>query len=162
MTLSGHLGPRWLINPRTETSLLFVARRNWKGNNKPEYRDLGLRLEGVHRVSNRTRLTFRASRLNRQYDDTSNLDGPIKDISLGVSHVLAPTLGVLYNLVGQGKSLQEVSQAVTPVKGFPLACRHFYRKVIPLGAIWELPGKTMKGKACLSSMVVNEKTQPNI
>ena len=92
MTLSGHLGPRWLINPRTETSLLFVARRNWKGNNKPEYRDLGLRLEGVHRVSNRTRLTFRASRLNRQYDDTSNLDGPIKDISLGVSHVLAPTL----------------------------------------------------------------------
>lgn len=91
MTLSGHVGPRWLINPRTEASMLLVIRRNWQAD-KPEYRDLGLRIEAVYRLDERTRLTFQASRLDRRYDDTSTLDGPVTDLAFGVDRVLTPTL----------------------------------------------------------------------
>ena len=50
MTLSGHVGPRWLIDARTEASLLLSTRRHWSGG-KGEYREIGPRLEAQRRLT---------------------------------------------------------------------------------------------------------------
>ena len=44
MGLGIHAGPRWLIDPRTEASLLLTFRREWQGG-RPSSRSAGVRLE---------------------------------------------------------------------------------------------------------------------
>ena len=91
MVVGGHVGPRWLIDRDSEGSLLAVARRQWTGTD-PEFRDLGLRVEARRRLTRQMTADLRASWLDRRYDESTHLDGPVMDVSLSAGHVLAPTL----------------------------------------------------------------------
>ena len=91
MTVSAHAGPRWLLSPRTELSVLAVASHRWNAKD-PEHLDLGLRVEAGHQLTRRTTLNLEASRLARRHNSDAMLNGPIIGISLGVDHVLTPTL----------------------------------------------------------------------
>ena len=91
MTVSAHLGPRWLVGRLTEASLLASARRHWLAN-EPDHRDLGFRGELRRRLTPRMAATLQVSRHERRYDERDHLDGPITDVSLTASHALGPTL----------------------------------------------------------------------
>ena len=52
MSVSAHLGPRWLIGRYTEASLLSQVQRHWLAND-PDHDALGLRLEARHRLTRR-------------------------------------------------------------------------------------------------------------
>ena len=81
MVVGGHVGPRWLIDRDTEGSALVVARRQWTGTD-PEFRDLGLRVEARRRLTRQMTADLRASWLDRRYDESTHLDGPVMDVSL--------------------------------------------------------------------------------
>ena len=93
MTVAGHIGPRWLIGRASEVSLLFSALHEWAGSGieEPSHYDLGLRMEGRHRLDRRTTLDARLSRHERRYDTRTHLDGPVTDISIGAGWVAMPT-----------------------------------------------------------------------
>ena len=92
MGFGAHVGPRWLIDPRTEASLLFTARREWQGNNKPTSRSLGLRLEAFRRLSPRVSGQLGLSWSEKRHDGSTHLDGPVADLSAGLSWGVTPTL----------------------------------------------------------------------
>ena len=92
MTLRGHAGPRWLIDQRTEASLLFTARQEWQGDNEPSSRSLGLRLEASRRLSPRLSGQIGVSWSKKRHDESDHLDGPVKDLSAGLSWAMTPTL----------------------------------------------------------------------
>ena len=96
MSVSGYAGPRWLIGRASEVSLLASARHEWVGAGleDPSHHDLGLRVEGRHRLGQRTTLNARASRHERRYDENTHLDGPITDVSVGASWVASPTVRI--------------------------------------------------------------------
>ena len=96
MTLSGHVGPRWLIGRASEISLLLSGLHQWTGSGleEPSHHDIGLRIEGRHRLNRRTTVTARASRHERRYDKEVLRDGPITDVSLGVRWVTSPTVRI--------------------------------------------------------------------
>ena len=52
MTLSGHVGPRWLIGRTSEASLLLSGLHHWTGSGieEPSHHDIGFRFEGRHRI----------------------------------------------------------------------------------------------------------------
>ena len=81
MFLSGHVGPRWLVNRDTEVSLLGNVRQRWFGG-APLYRDFGTRLEVWHRPIPWITLFGRSSWHRRQYRVYEFLDGPVLDFSL--------------------------------------------------------------------------------
>ncbi len=85
-----HLGPRWLLDASTETSLLASARQRWSG--APDYRELGGRLEAVHRLGPRVTAFARMSWHDRRYRTRTHLDGPVWDATLRGSWVIAPTV----------------------------------------------------------------------
>ncbi len=91
MELSAHVGPRWLTGPRSELSVLAVARQSWQARD-PEHLDLGVRIEAIQRLSDRTSLNIRTSLLRRRHDRDTLLDGPITNLSFGINHVMSPTL----------------------------------------------------------------------
>ncbi len=93
MTLSGHVGPRWLIGRGSEASLLLSALHVWTGSGieEPSHHDIGLRVEARHRLGPRTTVNARVSRHERRYDERTHLDGPITDVSVGTSWVASPT-----------------------------------------------------------------------
>ena len=92
--LSGHVGPRWLIGRASEVSLLLSGLHEWTGAglDEPSHGDIGLRVEGRHRLTRRTTLTARASRHERRYDKNTRLDGPVTDISVGAAWLASPTV----------------------------------------------------------------------
>ena len=94
MTVAGHVGPRWLIGGRSEASLLLTGLHQWTGSGlgEPLHYDVGVRVEGRHRLTPRTTLTARVSRAERHYDAEEGRDGPILDASLGTFWVASPTL----------------------------------------------------------------------
>ena len=96
MTVAGHIGPRWLIGRASDVSLLFSALHEWAGSGieEPSHHDLGLRLEGTHRLNRRTTLNARLSRHERRYDTRTHLDGPVTDISVGAGWVATPTFRI--------------------------------------------------------------------
>ena len=96
MTVSGHVGPRWLIGRASEASLLLSGVHHWTGSGleEPSHRDIGLRIEGRHRLNRRTTVNARASRHERRYDDRTHLDGPVTDVSAGVGWVASPTVRI--------------------------------------------------------------------
>ena len=89
--MSGRAG---LIGRGSEASLLLTGLHQWTGSGleDPSHHDIGLRVEGRHRLTPRTTLTARISRAERRYDDEDNRDGPVVDVSLGTSWVASPTL----------------------------------------------------------------------
>lgn len=92
MGIGGHVGPRWLIGPRTEASLLLAARREWQGDNEPTTRSLGARLEASRRFSPRLSGRFGASWTERRHDAGTSSDGPVQDLSGGLSWAANPVL----------------------------------------------------------------------
>ena len=93
MTVSGHVGPRWLIGRASEASLLASVRQHWLSD-EAAYRDLGIRVEGRRRLNRRTTANLNASRYERRYNASTHLDGPLTDISAGVGWVATPTVRI--------------------------------------------------------------------
>ena len=93
MTVSGHVGPRWLIGRASEASLLASVRQHWLSD-EAEYHDLGIRVEGRRRLNRRMTASLNASRHERRYDERTHLDGPLTDISAGVGWVATPTVRI--------------------------------------------------------------------
>ena len=91
MSLGGHVGPRWLIGPRTEASLLFTTRREWQADD-PSSRSLGVRLEASRRLTPRVSGQFDASWSAMRHDESTHLDGPVLDLSVGLAWSVSPTL----------------------------------------------------------------------
>ena len=96
MTVSGHVGPRWLIGRTSEISLLLSGVHHWTGSGieEPSHHDIGLRIEGRRRLNRRTTVNARASRHERRYDERTHLDGPITDVTAGVGWVASPTVRI--------------------------------------------------------------------
>ncbi len=107
MGLGGHVGPRWLIDPRTEASLLLTARREWQGDNEPASRNLGARLEASRRLSPRVSGQFGASWIERRHDSSTDSDGPVKDLSAGLSWAASPILQMNFR-AGWGREETEL------------------------------------------------------
>ena len=91
MLVSGHAGPRSLLDPRSEISVLTTVQRSWFGN-VPDYDALGVRIEAGRRLTRRVTGNAQASGQSRQYRTRTFLDGPVADLTLGVSWVITPTL----------------------------------------------------------------------
>ena len=89
--LSLHAGPRWLVDGRTEASVLASARRRWEGTSV-EHDALGARIEARRRLAPRVTANARASWHHRDYLKSRSLDGPLVDVSLGGSWTVTPTL----------------------------------------------------------------------
>ena len=92
MRLGGHVGPRWLVDARTEASLLFTTHRDWTENDKPYSRSLGFRLEAFRRLSPRLSGQLDASWRARRHDTSKRRDGPVTDLSIGLRRAMTPTL----------------------------------------------------------------------
>ena len=86
-----HLGPRALIDARTEASVLLTAGQRWAGTVK-DHHSLGGRIEAAHRVSRSVTVNGRLSLEDRHYRTRTELDGAAGDISLGGAWVIAPTV----------------------------------------------------------------------
>ena len=86
-----HLGPRALIDARTEASVLATAGQRWLGTVK-DHHSLGGRIEAAHRVSRSVTVNGRVSLEDRHYRTRTSLDGAAGDISLGGAWVIAPTV----------------------------------------------------------------------
>ena len=93
MTLSAHLGPRWLIGRASEASVLASARQSWLSDEE-DWRDIGARVEGRHRLNRRTTVHLNTSRHERRYAGRDDLDGPLTDISAGIGWVATPTMRI--------------------------------------------------------------------
>ena len=93
MTVGGHVGPRWLIGRASEASVLASARQSWLADEE-DFRDLGIRIEGRHRLNRRTTARLNAARHERRYEGRGHLDGPVTDISTGIGWVATPTMRV--------------------------------------------------------------------
>ena len=93
-TISGHLGPRWLIGRGSELSLLLTGLHQWTGKalEDPSHYDIGVRVEGRHRLTPRTTLNARLGRLERRFDAEEGRDGPVTDLTLGTQWVASPTM----------------------------------------------------------------------
>ena len=89
--LSAHAGPRWLVDPRTEASVLASARRRWSGTSV-EHDAVGARIEARRRLTPRVRANARASWHHRDYLKSADLDGPLVDVSLGGTWTISPIL----------------------------------------------------------------------
>ena len=97
MSLSVHLGPRWLVGSETEVGLFAVATQRWVGSS-PDHHDLGLRLEVDHRLSHRMSADLLVSRLERHDHGDAREDGPVADLSLWTRYLLTPTLQAVFSL----------------------------------------------------------------
>ncbi len=88
---STHLGPRWLMDARTEASLLITADRQWTAG-MPETDRLGLRLETKHQLTPRLSLFGQTSVARRDCRDCDWLDGPVGNALFGASWAALPIL----------------------------------------------------------------------
>ena len=96
MTVSGHVGARWLIGRASEVSLLLNGVHHWTGSGieEPSHHHIGLRIEARHRLNRRTTVNGRISRHEHRYDGRTHLDGPVTDVSAGVGWVASPTVRI--------------------------------------------------------------------
>ena len=91
LTLSGHVGPRWLIDAHTEASLLLGVRRHRSGG-KWQYREVGPRLEAQRRLNRQVTAHGGLSWSERRHVRSKLQDGPIKNLHAGLSLFTTPTL----------------------------------------------------------------------
>ena len=89
--VSGHAGPRWLLDAKTEISLLASARRLWRGGVR-DFDESGIRIEAPRRFGRRTTAQVLASWHERRYRHSSALDGPAMDLSVRTGFVATPFL----------------------------------------------------------------------
>ncbi len=90
---AAYLGPRWLVDPRTEVSLLATAQRNWTAGT-PGTDRYGLRLEAGRRLTPRLSVQARAGLRLRNCRDCDRFDGREGEAELGLNWVALPTLRV--------------------------------------------------------------------
>ena len=86
-----HLGPRILLDGRTEASVLATASQRWAGTVK-DFHGLGGRVEASRRLSRSVSASGRLSWEDRHYRTRTSLDGDALDLSLGAGWVVAPTV----------------------------------------------------------------------
>ncbi len=91
MTLSAHVGPRWLIGNTSRASVLTVARLHRRANEAYAH-DLGFNTQVHRRFTQRTTGTLRTSWVERRHDQSVSLDGPRTSVSVSADRVLTPTL----------------------------------------------------------------------
>ena len=136
MNVAAHLGPRWLIGRASEASVLASVRQSWLADEQ-DWRDLGVRIEGRHRLNRRTTAFLNTARHERRYEERTHLDGPLTDVSGGIDWVATPTLRIDAG-IGWGRQRTELETQ-----------RHSYRSV-RLGATFLLPwGFTLGGVGTL-------------
>ena len=105
MNVGVHLGPRWLIDRRTEASLLGTLSRRWYAG-EINFDAAGVRLEARRRLFARVFGSARASWAHRSYRETENLDGPVTDLSLSGTWTITPVLRA-NALIGYGRERPE-------------------------------------------------------
>ena len=89
--VSGHAGPRWLMDGNSDASVLASVQRRWSAG-APNYDALGARVEAGHRFTRRVTANAQVSWHDRRYRTRTLLDGPVMDLSLGGTWVVAPTV----------------------------------------------------------------------
>ena len=92
--LAAHAGPRWLLGPITDISLLATAQRQWLGG-RPYIDESGARLEIDRRLL--PRLAARGTVALRQRNCLLHCDfrdGPINDVTVALAWTPAPVLRV--------------------------------------------------------------------
>ncbi len=88
---SVHLGPRWLIAPRTEGSVLATVQRQWFGG--PPYSDtVGGRVELEHQPNGPYLVGGNIAVQTRTFADFDYLDGPLFSASVFGVWAVAPTV----------------------------------------------------------------------
>ena len=88
--IAAHAGPRRLIDPRTEASLLATASRRWAGG-RPQSRSLGLRAEAARGLSPTVRAGLRASWEDRVFaSGYDGYDGPVMRLGAQMAWLPAP------------------------------------------------------------------------
>ena len=91
MSLSGHVGPRWLAGRNTEVSLLANVRKNWVGASLYSS-DIGAKLEVGHRLTRRIGITGQAYWQSSKFRTNKFLDGSLRDFSLYGNWLITPTV----------------------------------------------------------------------
>ena len=91
--LAAHAGPRWLVSPRTDISLLATGHRQWLGN-LPQIDEYGGRLEIDHQLGARFWLRGSAGTSERECHNCEWRNGPQTAFSLGAIWTPAPVLQV--------------------------------------------------------------------
>ncbi len=104
-SVSAHLGPRILLDERTEASVLATAGQRWVGTVK-DHHALGGHIEAGHRVSRTVTVNGRATWEDRHYRTRTSLDGAAGDLSLGGAWVVAPTVRLDFS-AGYGRERPE-------------------------------------------------------
>ncbi len=100
MTLGAHVGPRRLIAPGTEASLLAQASRHWTGSSL-SHDELGFRIEGRHSLGRRTLLSFNGSWRERSWEGQPERDGPVTSLGFGVRHQVTPVTVLNASVFGE-------------------------------------------------------------
>ena len=99
-TVAAHVGPRWLVDKDTETSLLGTGQQGWAAG-EVQNSTVGVRLEGTRRVSRRFRAFGQISWQHRDVRGSEHLDGPLLGIAGRGTWTASPTvrvdLGAGYN-----------------------------------------------------------------
>ena len=88
---SVHVGPRVLIDRRTQASVLATASQRWAGTVK-DFHALGGRVEVSRRLGRTVTAHGRMSWEDRHYRTRTSLDGEALDVSLSGTWVVAPTV----------------------------------------------------------------------
>ena len=92
-SLSLHLGPRLLIDGRTQASVLATARRRWYAD-AIDYDAAGARVEARRRLAARVSANVRGSWEHRNHRERDSQDGHVADVSLGATWTITPILRV--------------------------------------------------------------------
>ena len=88
---SAYAGPRWLVDPTTEASLLATVQRQWSAG-QPDSDQFGFRLETEHRLTPRVTLQGRLGLRRRNSRSGDSTDGPVGDATLSASWAALPVL----------------------------------------------------------------------
>ena len=91
MSLSGHVGPRWLAGRNTEVSLLANVRKNWVGASLYSS-DIGTKLQVGHRFTRRINFTGQVYWQRSKFRTNKFLDGSLRDFSLYGNWLITPTV----------------------------------------------------------------------
>ena len=91
--LAAHVGPRWLVDPLTEISLLATAHRQWLGGH-PFVDETGVRLELDRRLTPGIWARGTAAYRESEHRHRDFLNGPVADFTATFAWTAAPVLRV--------------------------------------------------------------------
>ena len=86
-----HIGPQWLVDRRSEVSLLGTVSRNWTLG-QPETDQLGFRVEAERRLTPRFAVYSQGGLRHRNCRDCDLIDGPVGEVSVNAAWVAMPIL----------------------------------------------------------------------